>query len=205
MRMARTLLMAVAMSGLLAACASSPFTSTWSAPGATPLQARGAKVAAVVIARDESTRRNGEVALARELTELGAVGLPLHEIAPGIPPDDEARIRAAVEAAGVSAIVVMRPTRVDKEISSTPGMYAGGPYSGYWGGGGYYGYGWSSAPEINTDTVVSVETLVYSLPQNKLVWAGQSRTTNPSNVDGLVKTLSRQSVAEMQKVGLLSK
>jgi hypothetical protein len=46
--------------------------------------------------------------------------------------------------------------------------------------GGYYGHGWGSAwsaAEIRTDTIIIVETLVYSLRQNKLVWGGQSKTT----------------------------
>lgn len=201
MRMVRTLFFPIVISGLLAACASSPYTSTWSAPGVQPMQVSGAKVAAIVIAKDESTRRNGEVTLARELDRLGAVGVPLHEIAPGVNMQDEAKVRAAVESAGVSGAVVMRPTRVDKELSST---YYGGPsYGSMWGG--YYGYGWGGASEINTDTIVSVETLVYTLPDNKLVWAGQSRTTNPGNVDSMVKQLSRQAAAEMEKAGVLAK
>ena len=76
----------------------------------------------------------------------------------------------------------MRPVAKEKEISSTPStMYMGPRYGGYWGG--YYGYGWGGAyggTEIRTDTIVIVETLVYSLKQNKLVWAGESKTTNPS-------------------------
>jgi len=201
MRMARTILITALMSGVLAACAS-PYTSTWSAPDVQPLQPQGKKVAAVVIAKDESTRRNGEVALARELTKLGAVGLPLHELAPGVDVSDESKVREAVERAGVAGVVVMRPTRVDKEISST-GAYATGPYPSFWGG--YYGYGWGGAGEITTDTIVSVETLVYAMPDNKLVWAGQSRTTNPGNVDTLVRTLAKQAVPEMEKAGVLAK
>ena len=50
---------------------------------------------------------------------------------------------------------------------------------------------------------MTVETLVYSLKQNKLLWAGQSKTTNPSNVDAFVKELAAGAVREMKKVGLL--
>ena len=78
-------------------------------------------------------------------------------------------------------------------------------YGPYWGG--YYGYGWGGAwgtgTDIRTDTIVTVETLVYSLKQNKLLWAGQSKTTNPSNVDSFVKELAAGAVREMKKVGLL--
>jgi hypothetical protein len=58
--------------------------------------------------------------------------------------------------------------------------------------------------EIRTDTIVVVETLIYSLKQNKLVWGGQSRTTNPKNVDQLVKKLAAAAATELEKQGLIT-
>ena len=57
--------------------------------------------------------------------------------------------------------------------------------------------------EIRTYTVVSVETLVYSLRQNKLVWGGQSTTTNPASVDRLVHDTAAK-VAKLERQGLLA-
>ena len=78
-------------------------------------------------------------------------------------------------------------------------------YGPYWGG--YYGYGWGGAwgggTDIRTNTIVTVETLVYSLKQNKLIWAGQSTTTNPSLVDSFVRELAEAAAREMKKAGLL--
>jgi hypothetical protein len=48
-----------------------------------------------------------------------------------------------------------------------------------------------------------VETLVYSLPQNALVWATQSETTNPSNIGPFIHELSKKVGTEMEKQGLL--
>ena len=59
------------------------------------------------------------------------------------------------------------------------------------------------AGDIQTNTMVSIETLVYSLEQNKLVWGGQSRTTNPSNVEDLIAELSDEVAGELEKQGLL--
>jgi hypothetical protein len=58
--------------------------------------------------------------------------------------------------------------------------------------------------EIRTDTIVVVETLIYSLKQNKLVWGAQSRTTNPKNVDQLVKKLATAAAEELKKQGLIT-
>jgi hypothetical protein len=193
------------------ACATSGFVSTWRAPDAAPLQVKGSKVVAVVMMRNEAARRAAEDALAREITARGAEGVPMYTIQPDARPDNEQAVRAAVEGAGVAGAVVMRPVGREKEIVSTPIVYAGPMYGGYWGG--YYGYGWGSpwaygpvaGGDIRVDTIVSVETLVYSLKQNKLVWAGQSKTTNPTGVDQLVKEISALVAQELQKQGLIPK
>jgi hypothetical protein len=57
--------------------------------------------------------------------------------------------------------------------------------------------------DIHTDTIVHIQTMVYSMKQNKLVWSGQSKTTNPSNVDSLVKEVAHAVAGEMKKGGLV--
>jgi hypothetical protein len=56
--------------------------------------------------------------------------------------------------------------------------------------------------DVRTKTIVSIETLVYSLRQNKLVWGGQSRATNPSNVDRLIYQTARKVAKELERQGL---
>jgi hypothetical protein len=195
---------------VLSACASSGFVSSWQAPDATPLQVAGSKVAAVVMMKDVASRRAAEDALAHELAKRGATGVALYTILPDASPDNEAAVRAALERAGVAGAVVMRPVDTKQEVVSTPAIYAGPSYGRFWGG--YYGYGWGSpwsvgvvsGGEVRTNTIVSVETLVYSLKQNKLVWGGQSETTNPSSVDRLVKDTAAKAAKELQRRGLIA-
>jgi hypothetical protein len=189
----------------LTACATTTFNSSWKAPDAQPMGSlTGQKVVAVAVAKNTAVRRSAEDALVSVLNANGAQGVPSYSIL-GDDANDEAKARAAIETSGAVAVVVMRPVAKEKEISSTPStMYMGPRYGGYWGG--YYGYGWGGAwggTEIRTDTIVIVETLVYSLKQNKLVWAGQSKTTNPSKVDAFVKEVAAGAGKEMRKAGLL--
>ena len=183
-------------------CASTGFTSTWTNPQAAPLRAEGSKVAAMVMSRQESSRRAAEDALARAITEAGAEGVPLYSITSDT---DEAVVKAALEQQGFAAVVAMRPVSTEQRITGTPSMYAGPAYGGFWGRG-YYGYGWGApwgGTDIRTDKLVNVETLVYSLKQNKLVWGGQSQTTNPSNVDGFVREIAAAAAKELRKKGLI--
>lgn len=220
----------------VAACGGSTttFVSAWRSPKAEPLAMRGEKVAAVVMMKDEVTRRNAEDVLAREITHYGAKGVPMYTLMKEAPLENEAAARAAIEAAGVKGAVVMRPMGT-KTTTETEEVYSSPMYGGYWGG--YYGHGWASpygppaayaiasnphdygpnaqtmyvggtpatkSTYTTTTEVVEVEVLVYSLKQNILVWAGKSHTTEPKNVDAFVTQLAAQTVKEMGEMGLLS-
>jgi hypothetical protein len=202
-RVLRSLAVGVATMSV-AACATTSFDSTWKAPEARPVGSfAGKKVVGFVLTKNEAARRAAEDALARELTARGAQGVAGYAVVP-VNVTDEAEAKALVEKSGAEGVVVMRPVGKDKEIYSTPTMYTGPSYGRLWGG--YYGYGWGGAwgaTEVRTNTIVSVETLVYSLAQNKLIWAGQSKTTNPSKVDSFVREVVQEAAKEMKKEGLL--
>ncbi len=205
LRVTRSALVATAAVAA-AACASTSFNSTWRNPAAEPGNFKGQKVAALIISKEEGVRYGAEDALARELTARGAVGIAAYSLIPKELIQDKDKAKEFLEKAGVAGVVAMRVVGKDKEISSSPGGYWGGPaYATFWGAG-YYGYGWGavySPAYIQTDTVVIVETLVYSLPQNKLVWAGQSETTNPSKVGPFIHELVTKAGNEMKKQGLI--
>ena len=208
MRARRTLLPAAgALALALGACATTTFDSTWKAPDAGPLTTkRGDKVVAMVVAKNEAMRRSAEANLANELDLRGFQGVPAYTLMSDADVQDEAKAKKAIDVSGAQAIVVLRPTGTTQEVSSTPGYYGSPYYGGMWGG--YWGYGWGGAyipGDIRTDTFVHIETLIYDLGQNKLVWAGQSKTMNPENVEQGVRDIAGAVGKELQKAGLVPK
>jgi hypothetical protein len=206
--------LAVSLVAVLAtACETSQFVSTWKSPDAQPVQVKGTKVAAVVMINDRSTRRVAEDTLAAEITRRGGQGIAMYTLQDDdAKPSAEAATRAALEKAGVEGVVVMRPVKSDKDITVTPVNTYSPMYGAYWGG--YYGYGWGSSwaggpvsmgNDIRVDTIVYVETLVYSLKQNKLIWSAQSKTTNPPNTDKFVLMLAQEVGDELKKDGVIAK
>jgi hypothetical protein len=185
------------------------YTSSVADPDARPLQVRGAKVVAAVMMRDPPARRRAEDALAREITALGGQGIPMYtlSLADAAGREGESKTRAAVEAAGATGLVVMRPVDVRNKTVASNTIAPNDVYGGYWGG--YYGIGWSDpwiskTPDVDTHMVVTVETFVFSLPQNKLVWTGTSETTDPRNAEKLVHKLATDGVKELRSLGLLA-
>lgn len=115
----------------------------------------------------------------------------------------------AFEAAQIKGAIVMRPVATEKEVVSVPAPSHGTAgtdyyYPSYYGG--YYSHGWGAPyeSELRTNTIVSVETLVYSLEQNKLVWSGRSKTTNPEKVGPFIKELADAVADELKKEELIS-
>jgi hypothetical protein len=200
------LLAGVLAVGMLSACASSPFDSSWKAPEATALQVEGAKVAAIAMMENEAARRAAEDALVRELNERGAHGVAMYTIMPEASPGNEAEVRAALDGMGFAGAVVLRPFDRRTEVTSDP-IYIDPSYVRFWDG--YYDLGWRElwrtavVSDLRTRKVVSVEVLVYSLRQNRLVWGGQTHTTDPSSVDRLVDTTAKRVVRELERQRLL--
>jgi hypothetical protein len=192
---------------LLGACANNTtFTSTWKAPDVAAVSPLGKTIVAVFVTREEGSRRAAEDMMAADLTARGARGVPGYTILPS-PPDgqhiDVDKARAQLKASGADAVVVMRVVGRDQRVTYTPGYSVPTYYGGF---GPYWGYGWGSVYEpgyLQTDTDVSVETQVYSLKQDKLIWASTSRTTNPNNLSELLRDVADATTREMQRQGFL--
>jgi hypothetical protein len=195
------------LGGVLSASAcGATFVSTFEATGVEPARPQpGDKVVAVVVEKDEGRRRRHENALARELTGRGLEGIPSYQLVPVESLQDEAVAKAAFEKAGAVGAVVMRVIGVDTDTYVRPPSYYSGPmYGGYWGG--YYPYGWSTVYSPGyaiTETKVVVETMVYDLKQNVLLWAGTSRTANPNSADELIAKLVKSGAEELRRAGLV--
>jgi hypothetical protein len=87
----------------------------------------------------------------------------------------------------------------DEKVTYVPPSY--GPT--FWG---YYGYARPMAYDpgyIRTDTVVRVETSIYSLREDRLLWVASSETMNPKSVDTLVAEVAKAVRAELERSKLI--
>jgi hypothetical protein len=187
----------------LSACGSTTFISTWKAPDAHGIDPKGKKIAALVISSDAAQRRSAEVYLSNDLTIRGARGIPAYTLI-GLDHPNVDYARARLKEAGVEGVVIMRLVGRDQLVTVEPGGFSGGRYRSF---GSYYS--WYGTPityspgSVKTDTLVSIETLIYSLTDDKLLWAATSRTSNPENLSRLVDEVSDAIANEVVKQGLI--
>ena len=200
-------LAALSVLAVVSVSADTKFSSVWKSPDASRTLLGGLKVAAVVIDQDESLRVAGEEALADELTKRGMQGVPSYRFVPKELLKKPEEARGWFEKAGVQGVIAFRVLSAEQRRTITPATWSSAYYSTLWG---YYGYGWGTAAVFTpgsdrTERFVSLETLVFSVPRNSLLWAGVSTTENPKNTRAAVEEVVKEAVKEMEKEGLTRK
>jgi hypothetical protein len=191
---------AVMVAGLTAADVT--FKSTWKSMDAGTVQFTGKKVVAVIITQDDSLRVSGEEALARELGSRGMTGVASYRIIPKEEVRDPDKAKGWFERSGVEGVVALRPISSKTERSYSADIWTTPAYSSLWG---YYNYGWTSLPlsfSASDNTLVVVETLIFSVPKNQLLWAAVTESKNPKQMASFMNDLANATVKEMKKQGI---
>lgn len=171
----------------LAGCNSTSVDDTWTAPDLT--QMRFGKIMVVATFPDGAMRRAAEDAMQSELVR--AEGVTSYSLL-GAESDlkDLAKVSAVLKAAGVDGVVVMRPVSDRSEIIYIPGTMYPRPYRTF---RGYYSRDYALRPffaepgRYATERVVQLETNIYEVAGERLVWSGATTSTNPGNLRQLIK------------------
>ena len=167
--LARSAFLLAAGLALSAGCANTSIVSSWKDPSVSKVQFR--KVVVIAPNRDAALRRSMEDELVSKLGPSLAVAS--YTLFPESALDDEQAIRKRIKDLGFDGAVVFRVVSVKREATWVPGTY-GGPYYAF-GGWPVYDPGY-----VQTDTVVRVDTNIYSVSDDRLIWAAASRTVDPA-------------------------
>ena len=200
--------LAIGLTLLVACSTTTTLTSTWKSPDSQTFNLTGKTVAVVFVTADESLRRTGENAVVGVLSPRGARAFGTFHLLPGEQHLDAETAQARMNAAGANAVVMMRVVGTEQRITYVPGYIITPNYRAF---RPYWGFGWRTVYQpgyLRTDTLVSVETLVYSLPDTKtsqLLWASTSRTTNPRDLNALVTEVANATGRAMVGEGFLAR
>ena len=178
------------------------FLSTFKSMDAGSVVFVGKKVAAAVITDDDSLRMSGEEALVRELTSRGLESVATYRIAPKEELRKAETAKVWFERAGVEGVVVLKPLAAGQRTAYTSGTWVSPYYSTLWG---YWGSAWGSVyipGSARRETVVTVESIIYSVSKNELLWAAVTETSDPENLQQFVEELVKESVKQLHEQGL---
>lgn len=193
------------LAALLAGCSTTRFVSTWKEPSAGAGSLVGQKVATFVLSPRTPVRRPAEELLAREISARGATGVAGYTLLPGEQARDQEKAKRVLQDNDFGYALVLRAVDKEHEERYVPGETWHSPVV-YRSWGGYWRYGWTAVHEpgyMTTDTVYTVETLLYSLEDEELIWAGRSETTNPGDLETFISDYAAAVDDELRKSGLL--
>jgi len=165
-------------------CSSTKLISSGKAPGATVDLERLNKVLVVARIKDPSDRKLAEDKMASYHQSFRASYMELgdKEIL-----GDERKYRSSMKRRGFDGILTIRFIGQGTEKTYVQGTYVPGTYiPGTLGRTGIYNSGYYLPGYYRTDVKQWLRADVYSLQQDKFLWAGITETTNPSGVDKTV-------------------
>lgn len=193
----RHLILSALVIATLASCGpSTKIEKSWMEPGSSVSPAASNKTLVVAMVKDETSRRVIEDQLAKR---IGAGAVSSYTI---MPSGSEDALKQKVTEGNFTHILLMRLADIEKETSYVPGTTTGfyGGYGRYYG----YGYGMYSTPGYyTTDKNYFVETTVYSVNPDKLLWTGTTKSVNPSKIEKAVNEIADAVTEKMKKDGFI--
>lgn len=150
------------------------------------------KLFVIGVAENQESRQAFEDAFAKAIADEGGGAQASWGLLPQSTQLEEEQIRAALEGGNFDGVLITRLLSVDKDQEYTPGSTYNNPRTRYYQGGGYgygfYGFYGTTYAQVHepgyfeTSTTFRLETNLYSLATNGLVWTGQSETVNPESI-----------------------
>ncbi len=198
----KQLISAVFIAAIMISCSpSTQIVKSWHEPGATVQAGAANKTLVIALVKDETSRRVIEDQLVKRIG-ANAVASYTFLTPEAIKSTDSTMLDNKLKQDAYTYVLIMRLADVDKEVSYVPGST-----SGYYGGyGRYYGYGagfYSTPGYYTTDKNYFVETAVYSVNPDKLLWTGTTKTVNPTKIEKTVTEISEAVSDKMRKDGFL--
>jgi len=155
----------------------------------------------ICVVKDESVRQSVEDAMAARVKKGNA--LPSYNILVEADLRDKEQAKTKILKMGFDGAVIMRPLRVEDRVNYVPGSYPA-YYGSFWG---YYGWAWPAlyTPDyVYTDKIIQVETTIFSIKDDKLLWTSLSETTNPESARDVVLGIAKEISKELRKRGLVN-
>jgi hypothetical protein len=191
------------LAGMIACSPSTQIVKSWREPASTVSATGTYKTLVLGMVKDEGSRRIVEDALVRRLNGKGVASYTVitEEM---IKAAKEDQLAEKLAQGGFTHLLMVRLADIEKETSYVPGTT-----TGYYGGyGRYYGYGagmYTTPGYYTEDKNYFVETAVYSITPDKLLWTGTTKTVNPSKMDKTINDIADVVTDQMKRDGFLLK
>ena len=201
---------------LLLSCANTKISQSWVEPDNKKSYN---DLLIIGIGESEQNRRAYESHFVEALREVGTEAEASYKLIKSSEKIERNTVVKAIEGMEIDGVIITHMTAVEEETVYRPGMgysgagYGGYGYGGYGGGygGGMYGY----YPHVNsyvhspgyytTHETYTLETNLYDVKTEELVWSARSRTFSPESVDEVITDLTKLLINDLKDKNLIKK
>jgi hypothetical protein len=189
---AKLFLLSTLLIGLLFGCVSTKLAKSWADPSFSLNPNPYKKVLVVAPLKDAASQRIAEDKIVKQIKKTTAIQsytyLNTSDTIPKI-------LNQKLLKDGFDGLILMHLTDVEKSMSYNQGASYGG----------WYGYRYYTPGYYTEDKTFLVETNMYSIKDDKLLWSGTTSTLNPSSFDKSIDEIITAIKTELQKKGILAK
>ena len=186
-------LLTLSLIGLMFACGpSTKLEKSWADPSFSLKPSPYKKVLVVAPLKDAASQRIAEDKIVKQIK--AGTGIPSYSYLKSTD-TDEKLLQAQLVKDGFDGIIVMHLTDVEKSVTYNPGTSYGG----------WYGYRSYTPGYYSEDKTFLVETNMYSVKDDKLMWSGTTASLNPRSFDKSMDEIIYTIKTELQKKGILEK
>lgn len=197
---------------LLLSCANTKITQSWVEPNHTK---QYGDILMIGIAESEQNRRAYESYFVEEFNVRSIDAVASYKVIKSNEKIEKATILKAIKGLGIDAVIVTHMVAVDEETIYRPGAGNAG-FGGYGYGvhGGGYGRGLHGYyPHVNTyvhspgyyttHETYTLETNLYDVRTEELIWSARSRTFSPESVDEVIVDLTKLLINDLEEKNLI--
>ncbi len=164
-------------------------------------------VLAIVATKDASLRRTAEDEICKNVVKTACTRgyTILSEADAG----DKEKAIAKIKEGGYDAVVLLRALGGDGGVTREAGAaqptyyWTFYTYYGYWGSSWGVPYVAANTSYTKAQTYVTLETNIYDMTTDKLVWGGSTQTKNPDSARELVKDVTKAVRKDLKAKGLV--
>lgn len=151
-------------------------------------------VLVVAITRSDTMKRVFEDVFSQELQ---AAGVRAERSYVRLPQGATSLNLNDLKTTGIDGVLTTRVERVEKKINVTP---SGPSYGRFYG---WYGSAWASTPDVSQYEVVTLETSVWDVKTEKVVWTVTTQGVRTNDLTQATKDLASTLIPKLRSEGVL--
>lgn len=192
---------------LMVSCANTKISQSWVEPDNKKTYK---DLLIIGIAESEQNRRAYESYFSDDLRAMGIEAESSYKLIKSNQKIDRDTVSKAIAGLNIDGVIVTHLLAVDEETIYRPSMDYMPMY-----GGGHYGGLYSYYPHVNTyvtrpgyyttHETYTIETNLYDVETEELVWSARTRTFSPESVDEVITDLTKLLIKDMSDKNLIKK